>query len=114
MIKFRFELYRLDEVSSWGGDRPVLHWFGLTEGWYWLEASGQELLRRTRQVDPHPYIDYYLARFWEDVMALSPVRAKAASASSSKENQGFLSPSTAPVTGLAGRMTWNCSAPRRP
>jgi len=72
VIKFRFELYRLDEVSPWGGHQAVLHWFGLTEGWYWLEARGQELLRRTRQVDPHPYIDYYLARFWEDLIALTP------------------------------------------
>ncbi|WP_370584974.1 DUF5984 family protein [Micromonospora sp. ANENR4] len=45
MIRFRFELYPLDEVSPWGRGQPRLHWFGLTEGWYWLEAGGQELLR---------------------------------------------------------------------
>lgn len=56
MIRFRFELYPLDEMSPWGSDQPRLHWFGLTEGWYWLEASGQELLCRTREVHPHPYI----------------------------------------------------------
>ena len=72
VIRFRSELYPLDEVSPWGGHQPVLHWFGLTEGWYWFEANGQELLRRTRQVDPRPYLDYYLARFWEDLIALTP------------------------------------------
>ncbi|WP_442929507.1 DUF5984 family protein [Micromonospora sp. WMMA1949] len=53
MIRFRFELYPLDEVSPWGRDQPRLHWFGLTEGWYWLEAGGQELLRRT-EATRHP------------------------------------------------------------
>lgn len=70
MIRFRFELYPLDEVSPWGGDRPTLHWFGLTEGWYWLEIGGHQLLRRTRLEDA--YVDYYLARFWEDVIAVTP------------------------------------------
>ncbi|MGC4894538.1 DUF5984 family protein [Micromonospora sp. DT31] len=72
MIRFRFELYPLDEVSPWGSDRPRLHWFGLTDGWYWLDAGGHTLLRRTREVHPHSYIDYYLARLWEDVIALTP------------------------------------------
>jgi hypothetical protein len=66
VIRFRFELYPLDEVSSWGGDQPTLHWFGLTEGWYWLEIGGHQLLRRTRLDHPYPYVDY-LARLWEDV-----------------------------------------------
>jgi hypothetical protein len=72
VIRFRFELYPLDEVSRWGGDRPRLHWFGLTEGWYWLEAGGHQLLRRTRLDHPRPYVDYYLARLWEDVNVGTP------------------------------------------
>jgi hypothetical protein len=72
VIRFRFELYPPDQVSPWGGERPRLHWFGLTEGWYWLEVRGQEFLHRTRHVGPHPYVDYYLARLWEDVIALTP------------------------------------------
>jgi hypothetical protein len=72
MIRFRFELCPLDEVSPWGRDQPNLNWFGLSEGWYWLEIDGHELLRRTRLEDPHPYVDYYLARFWEDVTVLTP------------------------------------------
>ncbi|WP_433728555.1 DUF5984 family protein [Actinoplanes sp. CA-051413] len=62
MIRFGFRLCPLDEVSPWGGDRPSLHWFGLTEGRYWLEVGGQ----------PHPCVDYYLARLWEDVNVLTP------------------------------------------
>jgi hypothetical protein len=72
MIRFRFGLYPLEQVSPWGGDQPTLHWFGLTEGWYWLEASGHELLHRTRLDHPHPYVDYYLARLWEDVNVRTP------------------------------------------
>lgn len=41
-------------------------------GWYWLEAGGHELLHRIRLDDPHPYIDYYLARLWEDLNVLTP------------------------------------------
>jgi Family of unknown function (DUF5984) len=72
MFSFRFELCPLDEVSPWGGARPRLHWFGLTEGWYWIDANGYELLRRSRVEHPLPYIDYYLARLWEDVITLTP------------------------------------------
>ena len=50
MLSFQFELYPLDEVSPWGGARPTLHWFGLTEGWYWIDANRYELLRRSRVV----------------------------------------------------------------
>ncbi|GIE36737.1 hypothetical protein Ait01nite_097820 [Actinoplanes italicus] len=38
----------LDDAESWDGDPPSLSWFGLTDGWYWIEAGGHELLRRTR------------------------------------------------------------------
>jgi len=72
MIRFCFELRPLDEVSPWGGDHPKLHWFGLTEGWYWIEAGGHQLLRRSRRDLLHPCVDYYLARLWEDVNVLSP------------------------------------------
>jgi hypothetical protein len=46
VIGFRFELRPLDEVEPWGDDPPSLSWFGLTDGWYWIEAGGHELLRR--------------------------------------------------------------------
>lgn len=71
MLRFRFRLRPLDEVVPWG-DPPRLHWFGLTDGWYWIEADGYELLRRTRRDDPLPYVDYQVVRLWEDVNALTP------------------------------------------
>ena len=73
MIAFRFELLPLDDVSAWGGDdRPTLHWFGLTEGWYWIEVGGHELLRYSTIDSPHPYVDYYVVRLWEDILDLLP------------------------------------------
>jgi hypothetical protein len=84
MIRFRFALTPMDRVLAWGSpEAPRLHWFGLTDGWYWIELGDRELLRyapRTLAVrqsgsgpaaPPHPYVDYYVARFWEDLLALA-------------------------------------------
>ncbi len=75
MLRFRFELRPLREVKPWGADRPTLHWFGLTDGWYWIEAGDHEFLRYTdeavRRWDlRRPYPDYYVARLWEDLIVL--------------------------------------------
>lgn len=80
-IRFQFQLRPLDQVHPWGRDKLTLHWFGLTEGWYWLDLNGHQLLRysaetvRRRQADGHddpPYADYYVARLWEDLLQLLP------------------------------------------
>jgi hypothetical protein len=63
VFRFPFELRPLDEVAPWGGDTPTLHWFGLTDGWYRIEAGEHELLDLT---------DYYVVRLWEDVNVLTP------------------------------------------
>ncbi|WP_123601984.1 DUF5984 family protein [Micromonospora sp. Llam0] len=44
-IRFQFQLRPLDQVHPWGRDKQTLHWFGLTEGWYWLDLNGHQLLR---------------------------------------------------------------------
>jgi hypothetical protein len=72
VIGFRFELRPLDEVEPWGDDPPSLSWFGLTDGWYWIEAGGHELLRRSGVDGPRPYVDYQVVRLWEDVILLTP------------------------------------------
>jgi hypothetical protein len=82
VIRFRFALAPLDQVAAWGRESPELHWFGLTEGWYWIELAGTELLRyspETLQLHRgdgpgahHPYVDHYVARLWEDLGSLSP------------------------------------------
>ncbi|HEX5540246.1 MAG TPA: DUF5984 family protein [Micromonospora sp.] len=80
-IRFRFELRPLAQVHPWGRERRTLHWFGLTDGWYWIELNGHELLRysdqtvRRWQADGYegmPYVDYYVVRLWEDLLQLLP------------------------------------------
>ncbi|MEW9533394.1 DUF5984 family protein [Microbispora sp. NPDC049125] len=82
MIRFRFALTPLGQVSPWGREDRQLHWFGLTDGWYWIELTGQELLRyspetlqQCRTDHPavqRPYVDYYVARLWEDINEMTP------------------------------------------
>jgi hypothetical protein len=82
VIRFRFRLRPVAEVSPWGGPDRRLHWFGLTDGWYWIEIDGLELLRYAPQTlqwrdgdGPavlNPYVDYYVVRLWEDVLGLLP------------------------------------------
>lgn len=72
----------------WGeeGDHS-LHWFGLTDGWYWIEAGEHELLRYSDRTISRwaaeegggdsgkviPYPDYYVVRFWEDLLEMVSV-----------------------------------------
>lgn len=65
-LRFRFELTPLAEVAPWGGGK--LHWFGLTDGRYWIELGGRELLMS----EDAPRADYFVARFWEDLGLLAP------------------------------------------
>lgn len=80
MMRIPFELVSLDEVALWG-ERPTLHWFGLTQGWYGLEVGGVELLRYTEptlgltRANPAaepPWPDYYVVRLWEDLLEVLP------------------------------------------
>lgn len=41
---FQFELRQLDQIQPWGApDDPNLHWFGLTDGWYWIQVGEDRL-----------------------------------------------------------------------
>ena len=62
-LRFRFALTPLDQVGGWGASKDELHWFGLTDGVYWVEGGGA--------VRPPGEIDYYVARLWEDVVRLA-------------------------------------------
>ena len=66
-LRFGFSLTRLDQVAPWG--EGALHWFGLTDGSYWIDVGDHQLLRP----EGEPWVDYYLARFWEDLCLLAPV-----------------------------------------
>ncbi|MFF3431502.1 DUF5984 family protein [Streptomyces sp. NPDC002602] len=79
-IRFRFGLTPLDQVKPWGA-QPELHWFGLTAGWYCVDIDGHEVLRYSERTvrelrhdraddRAHPYVDYFVVRLWEDVIAL--------------------------------------------
>ncbi|WP_433662941.1 DUF5984 family protein [Nocardia sp. CA-128927] len=85
MIRFRFGLTPLDRVGPWGDQYRTLHWFALTEGWYYIGLGDHDLLRvsaRTAELlrtqaghreTPHDcYVEYYVARLWEDVLTLLP------------------------------------------
>lgn len=72
MIRFHFRLRPLADVETWG-DRG-LHWFGLTDGWYWIEVDGYKLFHHPSNADsgqPSP-VDYYVVRLWEDVQEVLP------------------------------------------
>jgi hypothetical protein len=74
-LRFRFGLRPLAEVRPWGSHVANLHWFGLTDGWYWIEAGGHQLLRYRDEAVARwdlerPYPDYYVVRLWEDLLTL--------------------------------------------
>ncbi|MFE3829910.1 DUF5984 family protein [Streptomyces sp. NPDC059092] len=81
VLRVRFGLTPLERIRPWSAERPVPHWFGLTDGWYCLDLGGHELLRYSERTvgelrggseggPPHPYVDYYVVRLWEDLLAL--------------------------------------------
>lgn len=85
MIRFRFGLTPLDRVGPGGHQYRTPHWFALTEGWYYLDVGGHDLLRvseRTAELlrtqaghreAPHDcYVEYYVARLWEDTLTSLP------------------------------------------
>lgn len=71
MIRFRFQLRPLADVVPWPGGR--LHWFALTDGWYWIEVGGHKLFHYPADMDgPGTPVDYYVVRLWEDLQAVLP------------------------------------------
>lgn len=78
---FQFDLWPLQDVRPWGGEgERSLHWFGLTDGWYTINAGGVELMRysqRLIEAMPEwarrtPYFDYNVVRLWEDLLDVLP------------------------------------------
>lgn len=95
---FNFRLRPLGEIVPWPAVHSLttkipdwlqhdhLHWFGLTDGWYWLDVGQSELFRYgevlieqwKRQyagalwLNALPYVDYQVARLWEDVLDILP------------------------------------------
>jgi hypothetical protein len=76
---FDFKLRPIAEVAAWGQPPDQsLSWFGFTDGYYRLDLGGVYLLNyspelvdlarlRNPERYPGPYVDYHVARLWEDV-----------------------------------------------
>jgi hypothetical protein len=73
-LRFRFSLMPVEDIEPWSRDgKPLLHWYGLSGGWYWLEIDGQELFRTADgQPAQPPYVEYNVARLWEDILQITP------------------------------------------
>lgn len=74
---FNFELKPLEQVQAWGEPHdPNLHWFGLTDGMYWIQAGDVRLFEYTKaaqdQLGAPQFCDYQIARLYEDVIDLAP------------------------------------------
>lgn len=87
-MRFHFRLRETQSMPLWrdADGAAHLHWFGLTDGWYWIEAEGSELFRYSQVLvdkwrsehqsapwlEALPYVDYQVARLWEDVLNILP------------------------------------------
>ncbi len=81
---FNFQLRSLEQVHPWRYQgQPYLSWFGLTDGWYWLQLGEEELFRYTDAIleawgetadsgAALPYDDYQVANLWQDIQEILP------------------------------------------
>lgn len=71
-LKFNFQLKELDKIQPFGDDADrSLHWFGLTDGLFWINAGTQTIYEYSEEADAFfdgcgRYNEYYIARFLED------------------------------------------------
>lgn len=95
-LRFCFELDAVEDVPAWGeAEERSLHWFGLTSGRYWISTPLGEALRYAHERQNvaklnSPYVDYYVARLFEDLQVvlpfvLEPVPADIADRTSDRE-----------------------------
>ena len=74
---FNFTLHPLDRVSHWGepGEK-TLHWFGLTDGEYWIDAGPARLFEYaetfSRKHGVGRHLDYFVVRLHEDLLEMLP------------------------------------------
>ena len=73
---FDFTLVPLDAIKPWGKPGQLsLHWFGLTDGHYWMDVGPSTLFEYSeaaRQLGAPRYCDYQVARQYEDVVEALP------------------------------------------
>ena len=83
MPLFNYKLANIEDVQPWGSEGDYsLHWYGLSLGYYYLDAKNHHLLVYSDEANAHlgipidhdkPYIesrgvDYQLARLHEDLL----------------------------------------------
>lgn len=88
-MRFEFRLRRMSDINSWKGSNSHPGWYGLSDGWYWIEVEGAELFRYSQAVldkwdrehqnehwwtrmEDLPYVDYPVAKFWGDALGFFP------------------------------------------
>jgi hypothetical protein len=74
---FQFELRPLDQIQPWGEpEDPNLHWFGLTDGQYWIQAGDYRLFEYSSAAQGRSsvpsFCDYQVVRLYEDVIDIAP------------------------------------------
>jgi len=73
---FNFEFTPLEHIRPWGEPgQHQLHWFGLTDGQYWIQAGPTALLEYSEIARTHGtprYCSYQVARLYEDLLDLIP------------------------------------------
>jgi hypothetical protein len=72
-----FELRRLSEIEPRGDPHdPNLHWFGLSDGIWWINAGDRRLFEYSstavRDLGAPRYCDYQVVRLYEDLIGLLP------------------------------------------
>jgi hypothetical protein len=63
---FRFELSKNPSIRRESG--KVMHWFGLTDGRYWIDSGQAEIFGMADGT----HLDYYVACLWEDLLEILP------------------------------------------
>lgn len=73
---FDFTLLPIAEVQPWGSPGSLsLHWFGLTDGHYWMEVGESRLFEyseHARAAGASRYCDYQVVRLHEDLIDMLP------------------------------------------
>ncbi len=73
---FNFTLVPVEKILPWGSPGSSrLHWFGLTDGEYWIQAGQTTLLEysnHARAAGASRYCDYQVIRLYEDLMEMLP------------------------------------------
>ena len=78
MSLFEFKLKHPDEISPWGTpDKLSIHWFGLTDGEYYIDLGKCRLYEYTEELIESSafatqYVDYHVSRLIEDLCEIIP------------------------------------------